>query len=303
MKRLFPLFFFCVTASFGGLITGGTGGGGGGSGDALTTNPLSQFASTTSLQLAGVISNETGSGALAFATSPTFVTPVLGTPTSVTLTNGTGLPVSGITASTATALGVGSVELGHATDTTVSRLASGQVAVEGVPVQARYVIRADTTVTQANDANAHAIFTTPTNGRLTLGTGTYHFRGKLVWSSMSATSGNVKIDILGAGTATAGSWLWSTWGNDATALTTVSGVGGAYFTSSATGTNSVVAGTGTACGVEFDGTFEVTGAGTVIPTQTLVTAAAAVLSVGSYIEFWRQGTIGDTAVTSVGPWD
>lgn len=38
----------------------------------LTTNPLSQFAATTSAQLAGVISNETGSGVLVFGTSPTF---------------------------------------------------------------------------------------------------------------------------------------------------------------------------------------------------------------------------------------
>lgn len=68
-----------------------------GSGDALTSNPLSQFAATTSAQLAGVISDETGSGALVFATSPTLVTPVLGTPSSGTLTNCTGLPVgSGI---------------------------------------------------------------------------------------------------------------------------------------------------------------------------------------------------------------
>lgn len=49
-----------------------------GGGDALTSNPLSQFAATTSAQLAGVISDETGSGSLVFATSPTLVTPVLG---------------------------------------------------------------------------------------------------------------------------------------------------------------------------------------------------------------------------------
>lgn len=46
-----------------------------GGGDALTTNPLSQFAATTSFQLKGVISDETGSGALVFATSPALVTP------------------------------------------------------------------------------------------------------------------------------------------------------------------------------------------------------------------------------------
>ena len=81
-----------------------------------------------------VSSDETGTGALVFANTPTLVTPVLGTPTSVTLTNGTGLPVSGITASTSTALGVGSIELGHATDTTLSRSAAGVLAVEGVVI-------------------------------------------------------------------------------------------------------------------------------------------------------------------------
>ena len=39
---------------------------------------------------------ETGSGALTFATSPTFVTPALGTPASGTATNLTGLPPAGV---------------------------------------------------------------------------------------------------------------------------------------------------------------------------------------------------------------
>ena len=101
---------------------------------ALTSNKLSTFAATTSAELAGVISDETGSGALVFATSPTLVTPNLGTPTSLTLTNATGLPVSGITASTTTALGVGSIELGHATDTTIARSSAGVVTIEGVTI-------------------------------------------------------------------------------------------------------------------------------------------------------------------------
>lgn len=54
------------------------GGGGGGGGDALTTNPLSQFAATTSLQLASVISDETGSGLLVFGTNPVLTTPFIG---------------------------------------------------------------------------------------------------------------------------------------------------------------------------------------------------------------------------------
>lgn len=62
-----------------------------GSGDALTTDPLSQFAATTSAQLAGVISDETGTGSLVLASSPTLVTPALGTPSALVLTNATGL--------------------------------------------------------------------------------------------------------------------------------------------------------------------------------------------------------------------
>jgi hypothetical protein len=54
------------------------------------TGTLAAHAATTSAELRGVISDETGTGSLVFATSPTLVTPILGTPTSGTLTNTTG---------------------------------------------------------------------------------------------------------------------------------------------------------------------------------------------------------------------
>lgn len=68
---------------------------GAGVGDALVANPLSQFAATTSAQLAGVISDETGTGALVFGTSPTLTTPNIGAAsgTSLSLSSGTGLTV------------------------------------------------------------------------------------------------------------------------------------------------------------------------------------------------------------------
>jgi len=56
-----------------------------GGGDALVANPLSQFAATTSLQLKGVMSDETGSGALVFSDTPTLVTPVLGVATATSI--------------------------------------------------------------------------------------------------------------------------------------------------------------------------------------------------------------------------
>jgi len=63
---------------------------------ALVADNLSVFAATTSAELAGVISDETGSGALVFATSPTLVTPALGTPASGVMTNVTGIPVGAL---------------------------------------------------------------------------------------------------------------------------------------------------------------------------------------------------------------
>jgi len=84
-----------------------------GGGDALVANPLSQFAATTSLQLAGVISDETGSGSLVFGTSPTLVTPALGTPSSATLTNATGLPIIAGTTGTLTVARGGTGRTSH----------------------------------------------------------------------------------------------------------------------------------------------------------------------------------------------
>jgi hypothetical protein len=52
------------------------------------------LATPSSANLAAAVTDETGSGALVFATSPTLVTPALGTPSSGTLTNATGLPLT-----------------------------------------------------------------------------------------------------------------------------------------------------------------------------------------------------------------
>jgi hypothetical protein len=60
----------------------------------LSTGVATFLGTPSSANLLAAVTDETGSGSLVFATSPTLVTPILGTPTSATLTNATGLPIS-----------------------------------------------------------------------------------------------------------------------------------------------------------------------------------------------------------------
>ena len=64
---------------------------------ALTNNKLDAFAATTSAELAGVISDETGTGALVFANTPTLVTPNIGAATGTSLVLSGDLTVNGTT--------------------------------------------------------------------------------------------------------------------------------------------------------------------------------------------------------------
>ena len=103
--------------------------------------------SFTSAQLATALTDETGSGATVFATSPTLVTPLLGTPTSGVLTNCTGLPVAGGGTGSATAAAA-KIALEVVTAATGSLIApSGTTGQRDVAPSAGYVRYNTTTAT------------------------------------------------------------------------------------------------------------------------------------------------------------
>lgn len=180
----------------------------------------------------------------------------------------------------------------------VVRTEQNASANEGVVVSRHWMaLTVDYTLTSV--ATEQKAFNTTTNGALTLPTGVYEFECLLYVTTMSATSGNLAFDPVGAGTAVTDRWGYATWGLDNTTPTTAAAIGGAVNVAQQTGANAVTAGTGTGMWMRASGMFRVTTAGTIIPSVTLQTANAAVMKAGSW---FKCAKIGETTETFVGAW-
>jgi len=202
-------------------------------GVAVTSGTLGQFAATTSSALAGVISDETGSGALVFGTSPAITTSITTGSSSFDLLNTTVATVNFAGAATA-------VNIGASNSTTTI---AGDLVVNGTTTTIN-----STTVT-VDDLNiVLGSVTTPTNstangGGITVAGGV---DGNKTWNWVSSTSSwtsSENLDLAAgkvlkiAGTQVLSATEYT--GNSSTATTTTNVTGGAagsivYQTGSAT---------------------------------------------------------------------
>jgi len=162
-----------------------------------------------------------------------------------------------------------------------------------------HICRQDAAYTLTSQTAAQKLFNASTNGRLTLETGVYLFKSQFYITSLSATSGNGAFGLLGAGTATLGSILYHATGADGLTATAATQTG-SLSVAAASAASMMTAGTAAALYAEITGTFEVTVAGTIVPSIALVTAAAGVVAIGSYFMCHR---IGSTTMVTAGQWD
>jgi hypothetical protein len=135
-------------------------------GDALTSGALSQFAATTSAQLAGVISNETGTGFLVFDNDPTFSNDI----------NVTGRVTAGT-----------EVE----TDDIIENTPTNGVSIDGVLLKDGLVDGVDVT------AETFSVAASDLTTSITTGTNKAYFR-----MPYAATLTNVRASLLTPGTTT-----------------------------------------------------------------------------------------------------
>lgn len=179
------------------------------------------LATPTSANLAAAVTNETGSGLLVFGTSPTLVTPALGTPSALVLDNATGLPVgtgiSGLGAGVATWLGTpssanlasaitgetgtGALVFGTSPDFTTGATIGG-VAVPTISsshtLTNKTITKADNTLTGVAGSGANTDITSLTGGNGSDAAPTYSFASETNTGLYRVGAGNVGYAVNGS---------------------------------------------------------------------------------------------------------
>ena len=259
---------------------------------ALTNNKLDAFAATTSAELRTVISDETGTGGLVFADTPTLVTPNIGAATGTSLVLSGDLTVNGTTTtinSTEITVDDKNLTLGSVATPTDAGADGGGITLKGATDKTFAWIDATDAWTSSEHINLASGKAFYLNGTLETAA-TQTLTNKTISGADNTLTVRIANDVSGLGTGVATFLATPTSANLASALTDEAGSGTVAFTTSptfVTPTLGAAAATSIALPDALVGSATAT-AGT--SATTIDTFAVATYTAAKYIVQMKKGT-------------
>jgi hypothetical protein len=202
----------------------------------VTTDKISVLASTSSAELAGVISDETGTGALVFANTPTLVTPNIGAATGTSLVLSGDLTVNGTTTtinSTEITIDDKNIVLGAVASPSDAGADGGGLTLKGATDKTFSWVDATDAWTSSEHMNLASGKSYYLNGGL-LKDATETLTNKTISGADNTLTVRIANDVSGLGTGVATFLATPSSANLAAALTDESGSSTVAFTNSPT---------------------------------------------------------------------
>jgi hypothetical protein len=202
----------------------------------VTTDKLNVLAATSSSELAGIISDETGTGALVFANTPTLVTPNIGAATGTSLVLSGDLTVNGTTTtinSTEITVDDKNLTLGSVASPTDAGADGGGITLKGATDKTFAWIDATDAWTSSEHINLASGKAFYLNGTLETAA-TQTLTNKTIDGASNTLTVRIANDVSGLGTGVATFLATPSSANLAAALTDEAGSGTVAFTTSPT---------------------------------------------------------------------
>jgi hypothetical protein len=260
----------------------------------VTTDKLNVLASTSSSELAGIISDETGTGALVFANTPTLVTPNIGAATGTSLVLSGDLTVNGTTTtinSTEITIDDKNIVLGAVASPTDAGADGGGLTLKGATDKTFSWVDATDAWTSSEHINLASGKAFYLNGTLETAVA-QTLTNKTISGADNTLSVRIANDVTGLGTGVATFLATPSSANLASALTDESGSSTVAFTNSPTFVTPTL-GAAKATSVEYPDSFAGSATGTAGTSATTVdTWSATTYSSAKYlVQMKKSGDI------------